>query len=403
MAAVFCGCAYTPARPSTPAERTPTPGSITRDNPAGDAEAPADAAIARLSEQPLGRKRDRFGTLKVRLPDHLNWKRVRFWGHPTRAAFRYGKEGYAVAVLSYSDAEGDDSPRACLEHFVHKAARTATNFDVELTPITRELHKHYRGPESVDWVEHERLAKQRRAERKRKRAERRRKALERLPKLRIWRAKRRLALKRKVAVPTPASPGPQPESAPNAKAILPPPKVVSQPAPRDIYEPDILGEPPEPSPQPPGRGIKPPKAEGSPQEPAKPPADARKKRIRRLTKLRALAKRLKTMRRARRHLQRLPVSRAEAWRRHKLRWGETDMPVIRVSGQFDTILIDDQYLAAVAAYDSWPGTCLVQGFAVRVGSDETLAEQLIERWIREIAPKLLWVGDLREAPPFKNR
>ncbi len=399
LSAIVCGCAHTPRLPSTTAERTPTPGTISRDHPAGDAEAPVDAALTRLLERPLGFKRDRFRTLNVRLPDWENWKRVRFWGHPMRAAYRYGKKGYAIAVLSYSDAEGDDSPRACLERFVQDAARTAESFDVELGPLTRELHKHYRGPESVDWVEHDRMVEQRRAERQRRRAELRRKALARLPKLKIWRGKRPLTLKRKARSPgaTRAAPGPDPQAVPKL------PKVVSQPAPTDPYEPDTRSEPPDTSPLPPGRGIKPPKAEGDEQEVKKPQPAGSKKVVLRLEKLRTFAQRVKLRRRLRQHLRRKRRGPAEVWRRHKQRYGEADMPLIRASGQFNTILVDDRYLAAVAAYESWPGTCLVQGFTVQVGTDEQLAEQLIERWIQEIAPKLQWFGRLREAPPFENR
>ena len=45
-------CSSTPVRPSTPAERTPTPASVTRDNPGGDAVEPIDAAlIERLARE----------------------------------------------------------------------------------------------------------------------------------------------------------------------------------------------------------------------------------------------------------------------------------------------------------------------------------------------------------------
>ena len=58
---------------------------------------------------PKGRHLDAgVGEAYVLEPDAI--ARLRTLG---RAAWRYGKEGYAVAVLAYFDAEGNDSPRAC--------------------------------------------------------------------------------------------------------------------------------------------------------------------------------------------------------------------------------------------------------------------------------------------------
>jgi hypothetical protein len=176
--------------------------------------------------------------------------------------------------------------------------------------------------------------------------------------------------------------------------------------------------PPEAMPRPTGRGIEPPRAEtdkpvveqpdGGKPVAGKPVAgklqpDRPRKLILRFDRLRTAAQRAKRMRVWRKRFKPRRLTTAERWELRKRRFGEADMPVIRVSGEFDTILVDDRYLAAVAAYKSWPGTCLVQGFTVRVGSDEQLAERLIDRWIRDIAPKLVWVDILREAPPFKNR
>jgi len=428
LAAVLAigGCAHAPERPSTLAERTPTPGSVTRDNPAGDAEAQVDAALTRLLNEPDAFKRDRFRTLKSRLPDHKTWRRVRFWGHPTRAAWRYGKEGYAVAVLAYFDAEGDDSPRTCLERFAREAQETAESFDVAIGPRRRELHSHYKGPESVDWVEHERLAKKRRAERQQRLAEARRKALARRAKRKLWRQKRRLALQRKAGAK-----GPQP----------PLPKVVSQPAPDAQGKARVLGPPPGTAPRAPGSGLPLPAGSGSatpaappdgsaattPPAPSAQPAGSATpaatgsasagatqpsaKRSRRLVmrfpKLRALAKeardKARKARAARRRAKPRRYDPEQHWRWRERRFGKADMPVIRVSGQFDTVLVQDRYVAAVVAYESWPDTCLVQGFAVKIGSDESLAAQVVDRWVEDLAGKLVWFHNLREAPPFENR
>ena len=83
--------------------------------------------------------------------------------------------------------------------------------------------------------------------------------------------------------------------------------------------------------------------------------------------------------------------------------GEAPMPVMRASGRFVTLLNSDRYLVAAVAYQSWPGSCLVQGFAVKIGSDELLARKVIDRWLSEMAPALVWRRRLREQPPFENR
>lgn len=81
----------------------------------------------------------------------------------------------------------------------------------------------------------------------------------------------------------------------------------------------------------------------------------------------------------------------------------SEMLVMRSSGRLNTLFMRDHYEVGVVAYQSWPGTCLVQGFAVRVGSDVTLARRVVSRWVDEAAPILHWAGWLREAPPFENR
>jgi hypothetical protein len=60
------------------------------------------------------------------------------------------------------------------------------------------------------------------------------------------------------------------------------------------------------------------------------------------------------------------------------------------------------YAGALAAYTSWPGTCLLQGFVVTATHKE-LAERVRERWVREAAPRLVWNARLKEAPSFDNK
>lgn len=243
--ALGVGCTPVPPAPVSLAARTPTPGSVTRENPGGDALSPEDAALERLLAKPGGMRTDRAATLVVALPDAERWRRVRFLGYPTRAGFRYGDDHHAVAVVIYEDAGGDDDPFACVERFARRASRIARLFDLELDPLERELHQHDRGVE--------------------------------------------------------------------AGALL-------------------------------------------------------------------LAARNAT------------VAHEPA-----------DMPVVRTRARFVTLLDRDRYVAAVAAYRSWPGSCLLQGFAARAGGDEALASRVVDRWVRAFAPELRWRVTLRGAPPLADR
>ena len=72
---------------------------MTRDEPGGDAEDPHRAALQRLARESWGWRNDRQDALHVPLPDWQNWRRVKFWGVPTFAGFRYGDDHHAVAAV----------------------------------------------------------------------------------------------------------------------------------------------------------------------------------------------------------------------------------------------------------------------------------------------------------------
>ncbi len=90
-------------------------------------------------------------------------------------------------------------------------------------------------------------------------------------------------------------------------------------------------------------------------------------------------------------------------RREVRRRGGLEMLVVRTSGKFNTLFKRDAYVGALVAHQSWPGTCLVQGFAVRVGSDVMLARQVVTRWVEDAAPEITWSSKLSVAPRFENR
>jgi hypothetical protein len=130
---VTAGCASGP--PKRPPGQPPTPATVTSKNPGGDADDPALAALQRLEKEPWGSRKDRWNTLRVPLADWKHWRRVKFWGHPLRAGFRYGDEHYAVTILWYEPTDGPDDPDACLSKFLDFGAPVARSFQVELSPV----------------------------------------------------------------------------------------------------------------------------------------------------------------------------------------------------------------------------------------------------------------------------
>lgn len=259
LASLMCAC--TPPAPSAPEARVPTTtASVSKANPAGDAAEPEDAAATRLLEAASSERPDRWHSLGVQLPDAPNWRRVRFFGHPTRVSHRYGDDHFAVDSVDYRAADGDDTPEGCLSRFVDEARAEGQKLGVEFGAILRGNGRHPRGVESIDW-------EARAAERK----------------------------------PT---------------------------------EPSSLRRPLGP------RGA--------------------------------------------------PL-------------GYASMPHVRGSGEFTTFFRRQHYVGAVVALKSWPGTCLIRSFAVKVGTDEELATRVVDRWLDELAPRTRWSSRLRKAPAFENR
>jgi hypothetical protein len=114
---------------------------VTRDDPGGDADDPAYAALTRLAEQPWGERPDFWKTLRVPLADAKKWRRVKFWGHPTRANYRYGDDHYAVVTIWYQPVTGPNNPEACLARFLEFSMPVARSYSVKLGPMKTTLTK----------------------------------------------------------------------------------------------------------------------------------------------------------------------------------------------------------------------------------------------------------------------
>jgi hypothetical protein len=225
LAALGCGG----APPAQPPGQPPTPTSITRANPGGDADDPERAALERLLAEPWGNRRDRFNSLHVPLADWKKWRRVRIWNHPTRATYRYGDDHYAVATILYTPIDGPNDPDTCLADFWQKASPLADAYGVRLGES-----QIFRTTQDVD--------------------------------------------------------------------------------------------------------------------------------------------------------------------------GETRPLVLKLlDGSLESVFSSDEYVGAVAVYQSWPDTCLVHAFAVKSGAHRDLALKVRERWISEGAPKLRWLPKITEAPETKAR
>lgn len=139
MAAVLTmGCSSIPRQPPG---APPAPETITRSEPGGDAHDPHLAALLRLVNEPWGFRRDRQDALRIPMPDYENWRRVRFFGVPSFAAFRYGDAHHAVIgvwVRPAEDGENDDLA-ACLDRFESWGEPMARRFRLKTTrPMTSQ-------------------------------------------------------------------------------------------------------------------------------------------------------------------------------------------------------------------------------------------------------------------------
>ena len=132
------GCtAQVPPRPAGVPPPPPTPRTVTVQNPGGDASDPEWAALDRLAREPWGIRRDRTNTLLVPLADAMHWTRVRLWGYPTRAAFRFGDDHYGIIAIWYTPAPaGKSDPEGCLDRFLAEARPSAEAYG------TRVLASH---------------------------------------------------------------------------------------------------------------------------------------------------------------------------------------------------------------------------------------------------------------------
>lgn len=126
-------------------DNVPSPGSITKAEPGGDAADPELAALTTLAEGKVSRRWDKPELLAVHLVDSKLWRRVKASSLPSRVMFRYGDETHALAVVMYQPADGPDDPRSCLAKFGRFADDAASTYD-----ITYDVSPVYDREQSID-------------------------------------------------------------------------------------------------------------------------------------------------------------------------------------------------------------------------------------------------------------
>lgn len=137
LASVLVGCA--PSVAKQPVGAPPTPVTVTRDEPGGDAADPHVAALERLASAGWGWRNDRRDALHVPMPDWQNWRRVTFWGMPTFAGYRYGDDHHAVIGVWVRDAQpgAKADPETCLDGFAAWGEPKARDFGVRMAEVGR--------------------------------------------------------------------------------------------------------------------------------------------------------------------------------------------------------------------------------------------------------------------------
>lgn len=121
---------------STSQVAPPTPTSVTRERPGGDAKDPHQFALTRLLHEPFGQRRDRDEQLELSLPDSENWKRVRFWGVDHFVGFRYGKDYHALLAVFVQDVELEHpSSEECLRRFDAWGRPQVRAYDLKFDPF----------------------------------------------------------------------------------------------------------------------------------------------------------------------------------------------------------------------------------------------------------------------------
>jgi hypothetical protein len=141
------GCSHTPKQPpGVP----PSPKTITREEPGGDAYDPQQAALERLVLQQWGWRNDKKNVFHFPLTDSKNWRRVRYWGVPTFVGFRYGDKHRAIAAMWLQRQKDEEpaTPMGCMTRFEKWGLPIADAFSTKVENVV-ESNQTWKTPEDV--------------------------------------------------------------------------------------------------------------------------------------------------------------------------------------------------------------------------------------------------------------
>lgn len=126
--------------PRQPPGIPPTPKTITREEPGGDAHDPLRAALDRLQTEPWGWRADKRDVFHFPLSDWKNWRRVRFWGVPAFVGFRYGDKHRAVAALWARKLKDGDAATAdtCMKRFEDWGHGVADQYSTKISEVQEQ-------------------------------------------------------------------------------------------------------------------------------------------------------------------------------------------------------------------------------------------------------------------------
>ena len=136
--------------PKQPPGVPPTPKTITREEPGGDAHDPHQAALQRLAEESWGWRNDKKDEFHFPLTDWKNWRRVRFWGVPTFLGFRYGDKHRAIAGMWLKRVRPEDAatPDGCMTRFEQWGMPLADAFSTKVKDVV-EMRQTWKTPDDV--------------------------------------------------------------------------------------------------------------------------------------------------------------------------------------------------------------------------------------------------------------
>lgn len=136
---LFLGCGA--SKPTQPPGAPPTPTTVTREDPGGDAHDPHLAALSRLLESNFGWRTDKDNQARFPLPDRRNWTRVRFLLIDHFVAFKYGEDQHAV-TSGFVVKLPEDAPKtsaACTQQFELESMPKVAEFGGKVTDIESHM------------------------------------------------------------------------------------------------------------------------------------------------------------------------------------------------------------------------------------------------------------------------